>query len=66
MSINQVKELFADRRMVIATKHGKEQVLKPLLEEAFEVNCILAKGLDPDLLGTFSGEVERTLDPLHP
>jgi len=64
MSFERIKELFGGRTLVIATKHGKEQVLKPLLEEALGVNCILAAGLDTDVLGTFTGEVERTLDPL--
>lgn len=65
MSLDRVRELFKGRTLVIATKHGKEQVLKPLFEEAFEMTCILADGLDTDVLGTFTGEVERTLDPLQ-
>jgi hypothetical protein len=65
MSIDRLRELFAGRTLVIATKHEKEQVLKPLFEEALGVTCILADGLDTDVLGTFTGEVERTLDPLQ-
>lgn len=56
--------LFANRPLVIATKHAKEQVIAPILEEAIGVDCRVADGLDTDLLGTFSGEVERALDPL--
>lgn len=64
MSIDRLRKLFAGRTLVIATKHGKEQVLKPLFEDTLGVTCILADGLDTDVLGTFTGEVERTLEPL--
>ncbi len=52
------------RKLVIATMHHKENVIAPLLERALGVKCIVAKNFDSDLLGTFSGEVERTFDPL--
>ncbi|MEO1054098.1 MAG: DUF6671 family protein [Bacteroidota bacterium] len=50
--------------MAIATKHGKEKVIAPLLEESIGVECVLAEGFDTDELGTFTGEVERQYDPL--
>ncbi len=56
--------MFQGRRLLIATKHGKEQVLAPLLEQSLGVVCFTHSGFDTDLLGTFSGEVERTLDPI--
>lgn len=49
--------------MLIVTKHGKEKVLAPALKEAFGMKHSLAT-IDTDLLGTFSGEVERVLNPL--
>ncbi|NDE60988.1 MAG: hypothetical protein EB038_02005 [Cyclobacteriaceae bacterium] len=55
---------FEGRQLVIATMHQKEQVLKPLLEADLKVKVIVANGLNTDLLGTFSGEVARTSDPL--
>jgi hypothetical protein len=55
---------FKGRKLVIATKHGKEKVIAPQLEEALGVETMVSEGLDTDLLGTFTGEVERTLDPL--
>lgn len=58
------KEYFAGRKLVIATMHRKQQVLQPLLEEALGVECILPKIFNSDLLGTFSGEVEREWNPL--
>jgi hypothetical protein len=56
--------MFKGRRLLIATKHGKEQVLAPLLEEALGVSCFTHGGFDTDTLGTFSGELARTLDPV--
>lgn len=58
-------EFFQGRKLLIATKHKKEEVLAPLLEQALGVQCVVAEGLDTDQLGTFSGEVERTLSPLE-
>jgi len=57
-------QYFKGRKAVIATKHGKETVIGPLLEKEIGINYILIKGLDTDLLGTFSGEVERMDDPV--
>jgi hypothetical protein len=56
--------MFRGRKLVIATKHHKERVLAPMLEAALGVTCCVAEHLDTDLLGTFSGEVERLDDPL--
>lgn len=60
-------ELFKGRRLVIATMHGKEQVIAPLLEEVLGVRVIVPNinNFNTDMFGTFSGEIERTLDPLE-
>jgi hypothetical protein len=55
---------FEGRQLLIATMHQKEQVLQPLMESSLKVTVSVAKGLNTDLLGTFSGEVARTSDPL--
>lgn len=55
---------FSGRTVAIATQHKKERVMAPLLESALMLRCIIPAGLNTDVLGTFSGEVERTLDPL--
>jgi hypothetical protein len=57
-------ELFRGRKLVIATKHNKEKVIAPLLEEALGVLCFVPSDFDTDTLGTFTGELERELDPL--
>jgi hypothetical protein len=56
--------MFKGRRLIIATKHHKEQVIAPLLEDALGVTCFVDKSFDTDTLGTFSGEVERESDPI--
>lgn len=57
--------MFTGRRLLIATKHKKDSVLAPLLESALGVHCFTDERLDTDLLGTFTGEVERVDDPLN-
>jgi len=57
-------ELFNRRKLVIATMHNKEKVIAPLFESAFGLNCFTPKKFDSDLLGTFSGEIERKDDPI--
>ncbi len=59
-----MRDLFAGRRLVIATKHEKERAIAPILEAGLGVQCFSSPDLDTDLLGTFTGEVERELDPL--
>lgn len=58
------KTLFKDRRLLIATKHGKEKVIAPILEKELHVKCFVVSNLDTDQLGTFTGEVERVDSPL--
>jgi hypothetical protein len=57
-------QYFEGRTLVIATRHGKEQVIAPLAEAALKVHCIVPHSLDTDILGTFSGEVARAEDAL--
>ncbi len=56
--------LFQNRNLIIATKHGKENVIAPILKKKLGVKCFVDKSFDTDLLGTFSGEIERELDPI--
>lgn len=56
--------MFSGRKLVIATKHKKEEVIAPLLEQSLEVKCFTPTNFDTDAFGTFSGEVERELDPI--
>jgi hypothetical protein len=55
--------MFEGRKLLIATKHEKEKVIAPILENALGVQCFIIDDFDTDQLGTFSGEVERKDDP---
>ena len=55
-------DFFSGRRLLIVTKHQKETVIAPLLEEALGVQCVVAKDFDTDSWGTFSGEISRQED----
>jgi len=50
---------IAGKRAVIATMHGKERVIGPLLRSALQLQVEVAKGLDTDRFGTFTREIER-------
>jgi len=56
--------MFKGRNLLIATKHEKEKVIAPVLEEELGVKCFVVPNLDTDILGTFSGETERKDDPI--
>lgn len=56
---------YRDRDLVIATKHRKEEALSDLLIQGLGVHCVVPKDFDTDVLGAFSGEVERELKPLE-
>lgn len=65
MRQNRLDDLFAGRKLLIATKHKKEQVIAPVLTKALKVDCVVDDKIDTDLFGTFSGEVERINDALE-
>lgn len=56
--------MFENRKFVIATKHNKESVISPLIEQSLKVNCFVPNAFDTDQFGTFSGEIEREKDAL--
>lgn len=56
-----LKKLFAGRDLVVATMHGKERIMGPLLEKKLGVRVIIPDDLNTDEYGTFSGERERPL-----
>ena len=57
-------EIFEGRKLVIATKHHKERVIAPILEANLKVQCFVPDDFDTDVLGTFTGEIERKEDAL--
>ncbi len=58
------QDFFRNRKLLIATKHGKEAVIAPLLEQHLDVRCFTRTDLDTDSLGTFTGEIARHTDPV--
>jgi hypothetical protein len=56
--------MFSGRKMLIATKHKKEEVIAPLFFEELGISSFVLDDLDTDLFGTFTGEIEREGGPL--
>ncbi len=56
--------MFSGRNLLIATKHEKEKIIAPLSEGGLGVKCFVPENFDTDVLGTFTGEVERKDDPV--
>jgi hypothetical protein len=56
--------MFQNRKLLIATKHHKENVIAPILRKELGVICCIDTTFDTDTLGTFTGEVDRKLDPI--
>lgn len=50
-------------RAVLATMHSKERAIAPLAARFLGLDVHVAEGLDTDLFGTFSREIERTGAP---
>lgn len=59
-----IEKYFSGKTIVIATQHGKEAVLKPMLEQQLGVKVVTPSVFNSDAFGTFSGEKERNGSPL--
>lgn len=58
-------DLFKNRTAVLATMHGKEQAIAPILEPEFNLKIIVPTDIDTDQFGTFTREIGRTGDQLE-
>jgi hypothetical protein len=56
--------MFEGRTLLIVTKHEKEKVISPILERDLGLKCVVTENFDTDILGTFTGEVERVDKPI--
>jgi hypothetical protein len=56
--------MFQNRKILIVGKHKKEIVIGPLLEKELGLIYFTDTGYDTDKLGTFTGEIERVLEPI--
>lgn len=54
-----IEKYLAGRKLYLATMHGKEWAIAPILDKELDVRCVVVKGLDTDVLGTFTGDVLR-------
>ncbi len=52
--------IYKDKFVLLASKHNKEQVIKPVFLEKLACN-VCVEDIDTDQFGTFTGEVPRTL-----
>lgn len=51
---------FGGQLAVLATMHGKEQAIAPVLQDSLGLRIVLPNGLDTDRFGTFTREIPRT------
>lgn len=56
---------FKDRTAVLATMHGKEKVITPILEEKLGIKVVLPKNFDSDQFGTFTRDIARAGNQLE-
>ena len=56
--------MFRGRHITIATKHGKEIALAPLVSTLLQAIPITCNTIDTDQFGTFTGETARTGSPV--
>ena len=56
---------YAGRAAVLATMHGKERAIAPVLKARLGLAVCVPTSLDTDALGTFTGEIERPGDMLE-
>jgi hypothetical protein len=50
---------YAGETALLATMHGKERVIGPMLEQHLGLKIVVPDGLNTDQFGTFSHEIER-------
>ena len=59
IGVTEARHPYAGRSAVLATMHGKEEVIAPALLSGVGLLVAPTPGLDTDQLGTFSGEIPR-------
>jgi hypothetical protein len=57
--------MFEGRRLLVATKHKKEEVIAPLFFDQLGLTSFVVDDFDTDAFGTFTGEIERMEVPLE-
>jgi hypothetical protein len=62
--LNPPTLLYEGRQVTFATMHGKERLAAQPFLELLGARVTCPTGLDTDLLGTFAGDIVRTLSPI--
>lgn len=57
--------IYNNAKIILATKHKKEQVIKNVFFEQFSADIFVPQDYDTDQFGTFTGEVARKKSPLE-
>lgn len=52
-------KIYENRKVVLLTKHKKEEVIKPILEEVLGCTLLVENRFDTDKFGTFTREIKR-------
>lgn len=55
--------MYQDIKIILGTKHKKEEAIKKPFENAFRATIIVPTDYDTDQFGTFTGEIERVGSP---
>jgi hypothetical protein len=61
--MKEARNPYRDRIAALTTKHGKERAIARPLRVALGLAITVEKKIDTDLLGTFTGEIERVGTP---
>lgn len=56
---------YAGQQVALATQHGKQAAIAGPMLSVLGLQVVVAKGVDTDALGTFTGEVERSGSPIE-
>lgn len=60
-----VESLYKHKRVFIATRHNKEQVIAPIFQQVFDARPFVSSFINTDQFGTFTREIERKDSPLE-
>ena len=56
-------KMLQGKQIILATKHHKEIVIRPIMEHSLGCQLIVPEDYDTDQFGTFTGEKDRLLPP---
>ncbi|MDO9622259.1 MAG: hypothetical protein Q7I91_10200 [Moraxellaceae bacterium] len=65
MRLNHTVPTFYRAHFGLLTLHGKESIIAPALTQRWQARLTSSTAFNTDSLGTFSGEVERSLSPVE-